>query len=458
MPNECENSSNSYAFRQTIVQTIQQIERQNMNSILSDKTYRLYIEVIIISIAILLAFTSSLLLQEPIKFNNGLGWDGEKYHQIATQMLNNQEISSKAPFVYRVGTPWLSVELFGADLKNSFVQLNTIFALFLPFFVYYFIKSKFINSGLATLAALIYIGFWHSPLNFLNFYPYYVDPAALFFLFLGIIISTGNLDLKYKVILLTLTSGLGTIFREIAAIPAIVFYLNYIIHQADIKSNFAELFSKATFAKLFANDSLIRLIPTIISAIVYFTIVLNVTPTNSYKFWNAALDVFYNKSLVNYLHSLLIAYGPIVFIAFFNLKSLATLLRANKIEALYLYIFLILALIGGADTERIAFFGAPIVFFFLAKLVELDEVKNLTYFSVLVATMIISMRLFLALPTDVSDVHTYPIITQFSLDFSYLDLYASHADNKVKLVSFLEYCGIFLLLYYSRKIKKIRVD
>jgi len=153
-----------------------------------------------------------------------------------------------------------------------------------------------------------------------------------------------------------------------------------------------------------------------------------------------------------------VAYGPIIFIALFNLKNLVSLLKTHKLEAIYFYLFLALALVGGVDTERISFFGAPIIFFFLAKLLELDKVKSLAYYSVLVITMLLSMRLFLALPVDVNDLHTYPIITQFSLDFSYLDLYASHADNKVRLVSFAEYILIFILLYFSRKINKIRID
>lgn len=427
-------------------------------SIINEKNYRLYIELIIITITVLLAYTSSLLLQEPIKFNNGLGWDGEKYHQIATQVLNNQPISTKAPFVTRIGTPWLAVKLFGADLKYSFVRLNTFFSLILPFLVYFYLRKRPINTGLATLSAVVYAAFWHSPVNFFIFYPYYVDPAALFFLFIGLIISTSQLSQKNKTIYLAFTCGIGILFREIAAIPAFVYFLDYLLYHSGIKFNIKEIFSKSTLLKLLSNDSRLRLTPGVVAAIVYVIISLNVTATNSHKFWNSALDVFYNKSLVNYLHSLLIAYGPIVFIVFFNIKNFRSILATYKMEALYLYVFLILALIGGADTERIAFFGAPVVFFFIAKLVELDEVKSFTYFSVIVVSSLLSMRIFLALPTDVSDVHTYPIITQFSLDFSYLDLYASHGDNKVRLVSFVEYVGIFVLLYFSRKVKKIRVS
>jgi len=429
-----------------------------MKSILDDKTFRLYIEVIIITISILLAYTSSLLLQEPIVYNNGFGWDGEKYHQIAYQIQNNQTIATKAPFVYRVGTPWLAVKLFGGDLKLSFIRVNTFFALLLPFFVYYFLKKKGINSGLATLGALIYLSFWHSPINFFLYYPYYVDPAALFFLFFGILISTSQMDRNKKAIYLTITCGVGTLFREIAAIPAFVFFLDYIFNLSTIKFNYKYIFSKEIINKLFCKMSLISALPFLISFAVYLIIFFNVTTTNSHKFWNSAFDLFYNKSLVNYFHALIVAYGPIIFIALFNLKNLVSLLKTHKLEAIYFYLFLALALVGGVDTERISFFGAPIIFFFLAKLLELDKVKSLAYYSVLVITMLLSMRLFLALPVDVNDLHTYPIITQFSLDFSYLDLYASHADNKVRLVSFAEYILIFILLYFSRKINKIRID
>ena len=54
-----------------------------------------------------LVVTLSLILQPPISYNGGLGWDGAQYTQLAAQ-CGREAMHAYEPFAYRVGAPCLA--------------------------------------------------------------------------------------------------------------------------------------------------------------------------------------------------------------------------------------------------------------------------------------------------------------------------------------------------------------
>lgn len=71
----------------------------------------LFAELICVSIIFLTVTFLSSAFQKPVTVNDGKGWDGVEYYQMAEQYMHNQRIQAPGPWCYRVGTPFL-VALF----------------------------------------------------------------------------------------------------------------------------------------------------------------------------------------------------------------------------------------------------------------------------------------------------------------------------------------------------------
>lgn len=395
----------------------------------------LYISLLVIAV---LTFYISTILQQTISYNDGLGWDGVKYHKIAQDFQNSEIPTTLSPFVSRLGLPFLASQF--DDIFFGFTTINLLFY-FLNLMLLIYLLEQYSNKNiLIFFISLIYILQWHSGFRFLVFYPIMVDSAAIFFILISFLIILRVKSKIKKAISLTILVFIGAFFREIVIIPAIIFFFSQVKFNS-IRSIYKSI-----------PKQLIYYLPFLFFIISQVLIFLYINPTNNHKFYNVAIGNFYTKSFVNWLHAWLVAFGPILFILFLNHKNSLEFLSKHKEVSIYLIVILIFSFIGGSDTERIAFWSFPVVLLLIVNSIEnmkLNKWRKLAMLLIIIG-QIIAMRLFMVIPDyDGSIISSSKFILFTPLfDDNYLNLFASYSDIKSSIISFSQYLFFYVLVYF----------
>lgn len=384
-------------------------------------------------------------VQPEISYNDGLGWDGVNYHRIATQIANDEQISTKAPFVYRIGVPFLVAKLYPDNIKSGFLYLNWIFTI-LNSILLALLLARFINrKWVIYLLVFFYITQWHGFLRFGSFYPVQVDPLAISLILASLLVLLKRGITLLDIILLSVITLLGTFVREILVLPAVLLMM---------KAYFYNKLSPKPLAELVEVNKLLLILPLILFLAIYAIVRLSVEPTNSHKFYNAAADMLYTKSLFRFIHSWIIAYGAILILPALFYKQTWTYLKQHRIMATYLAIIIVFSFIGGADTERIAYWGFPIVFILAGRV--LDEIElskpNLNFLYALLVIQIIAQRIFNIIPDYPNKCEgTKVLLTPIGNCFPYLNLFPAHSELIPAIIGFAEWTIVIAVLWWWKR-------
>lgn len=383
-------------------------------------------------------------VQPEISYNDGLGWDGVNYHQMAEQIVKDEQISTKAPFVYRIGVPYLVAKIYPENIKSGFLYLNWLFtilnSILLALLLARFIKRKWV----IYLLVFFYITQWHGFLRFGSFYPVQVDPLAISLILTSLLVILKKGITFFDIIVLSIITFLGTFVREILVIPSLL-----IMAKAYFYSKSSKTFEVATF---------ITNVPFILFMGIYISIRLSVEPTSSHKFYNAAADMLYTKSLFRFFHSWIVAYGAILILPALFYKQTWTYLKQHKIMETYLAIIIVFSYIGGADTGRIAYWGFPVVFILAGKI--LDEIDmsraNMNFLYALLIIQIIAQRMFNIIPDYPSKCEgTTVLLTPIGNCFPYLNLFPAHSELIPAIIGFAEWSVVIAVLWlWKRRVFK----
>lgn len=390
----------------------------------------------------------SHLLQPEISFNNGLGWDGVNYHQMAEQIANGEQVSTKAPFVSRVGLPYLVAKVYPDNIKSGFLYLNWFFSI-LNSILLALLLARFINrKWVIYLLVFMYITQWHGYHRFGTFYPVQVDPLAISLILASLLVLLKRGITSLDIILLSVITLLGTFVREIVVIPSVL-----IIAKAYFYFKKSKV-TEALEVNLIQVNKYLLTLPLLIFLIVYAIVALSVEPTNSHKFYNAAADMLYTKSLFRFFHSWIVAYGAVIILpALFYIQTI-DYLKQHKIMATYLAIIIVFSYVGGADTERIAYWGFPVVFILAAKVLDTIELtkanKNFLYGLLLI--QVVSQRLFSIIPDYPSDCNsTTVLLTPIGNCFPYLNLFPAHSELIPAVIGFAEWGTVIVVLWWWKR-------
>lgn len=390
----------------------------------------------------------SHLLQPEISYNNGLGWDGLNYHQMAEQIANGEQISTKAPFVSRVGLPYLVAKVYPDNIKSGFLYLNWFFSV-LNSILLALLLARFINrKWVIYLLVFLYITQWHGYHRFGSFYPVQVDPLAISLILASLLVLLKRGITSLDIILLSVITLLGTFVREIVVIPSVL-----IIAKAYFYFKKSKV-TEALEVNLIQVNKYLLTLPLLIFLIVYAIVALSVEPTNSHKFYNAAADMLYTKSLFRFFHSWIVAYGAVIILpALFYIQTI-DYLKQHKIMATYLAIIIVFSYVGGADTERIAYWGFPVVFILAAKVLDTIELtkanKNFLYGLLLI--QVVSQRLFSIIPDYPSDCNsTTVLLTPIGNCFPYLNLFPAHSELIPAVIGFAEWGTVIVVLWWWKR-------
>jgi hypothetical protein len=455
-----------------------------------------------ISLLILAAIVFSGLYQKQITFQNGRCWDGLEYCKMAEQIVNNQPISARAPFVYRIGTSFLAAKLFPYDLNYGFKFINICAGVVGIYLLWFWLTLFIQNKAVRSLLSASYIFYWQAPLRFSFYFPFHADSIALMFLFAGLILLKYIIDAYSikKLIFFTGITFIGVFFREICLIPALILILIKIYPVQTLKSNptqtlpAREGFKKKsnptqtlptredfkTGIKTFFNNFFSSLSPFgegfklssefVMSSVYIVPLFLGITgiiithflgsQDNNYSFFKSAVFWIYKKAVFQYFHAWFLSIGSIFTVVLYYFSENIEFMKKNKYIFIHLLIMIFISFAGGSDTERMIIWSVPVIYVLIGNIVS----KHKNVFNspiiliIIILTQLISIRAFLLIP-DYPDNDSFqiPFLTPISNHFPLFNLWTIHGDEKILLISFTEYVtlALFLSYYFWGKDKNI---
>ena len=312
----------------------------------------------------LVAFVSSFSalvywhLQPQIIAGEGKGWDGLSYYEMYNSFAGSPHSTNVLyPFCKRIGLPYLAASL-PIDPTQSFLYINLTLG-FLSILITYLalrVRFTFAISFITILPLVFYIS---SPIRFPNFYPYTVDPPAIF------LYSTTLLALVHRKYWLSLVLLIiSVVFRESGMYFAIILIASL-------------YFTKEIKTKIMIFQTLLTVSAALILSLTYFgecsgnqlKVVLASALMASGSFL-AFLKIFAALSLT---------LAPFVLVnQKFSLQKIGDL---NLVAFSFLLLSTAMGALGGSDTTRIFYVSFPLYAFFLANLIKESAMSKVLFFA-----------------------------------------------------------------------------
>ena len=403
------------------------------------------LELVIVLLIFIVVNLASQYLQTPVSYQDGKGWDGVEYYNIAQAFRDGQLPNAAAPFVYRVGTPFLVSLFFKGDLLFGFKVLNIVANLLTVCLLLFWLRLYISNWTIRIFSMILFMIQWHGPIRFVYYYSAITDPWAFVWLLAGLIgihrfSSYPSLKIAFSV---GFVAFVGTFFREFILLVPIAFL--FATNPIELNTN-----NIPTIAR---TPPMAAFIPIIFGiASLQITHLIASSQSNSY-FFKAALNFAYEKPMLAYLHALFITYGPIIIVPALNWRRVAGFLLRHQFMLIYLMGILVLAWIGGSDTERILNWASPIVYVLIGR--SMADCANLLRglpLAIIILFQSISQRLFWTIPDYPNDyITSLPFLTIMSGKLQYLDLYSFHGRRLIEAISLLEYLLLSVLLLWWLK-------
>ena len=430
------------------------------------------LELVIVLAVFLLVNIASQVFQLHITYNNGQSFDGVFYYRVAYQFSKGMKPSSEAPFVYRLGTPFLVSVFFKNELLFGFKPVNIAANLLSTILLLIWFRLHLSDWRIRTLLVVLFITQWHGPVRFTYYDPAFTDPWLFVFLLVGLIgiekirvlvKDPENQQVKASLIyagLLALVSFIGVLFREVVLIiPLALFFV------ANPLPRLQEITSPLTKKQIikFIKGPYYPAIVAVVAGIAGIFLVRSIaTQYNDYSFVKTAFDWAYDKPVLTYIHAYFVTYGLLIVIPLFFWRRTVNFLWNNQYMLVYLAGFMLFGWIGGSDTERFLYWAMPVVYVLIG--IEIEENRSIFNSPWLIlflsASTICSQRMFWTVADYPNTFKTpFPILSILSNKFQYLDLWSFFAERSVQAISLLEYLLLSaLLLWWLNRRAQPRVE
>jgi hypothetical protein len=395
------------------------------------------LEVVLILFAFFVINVACQVFQSPTTYNNGLGWDGVSYFQVAKQIASGLSPDADAPFVYRVGTPFL-VSFFGeGSLLLGFKVVNIIGNFFLVIFLIMWFRYFIDTWQIRVVLVILFMTHWLSPIRYIYFYPTYSDTWATLMLLLGLLSikrfqSHNN---SFCLFVVALVSFVGVFFREIMLVIPVAF-----------------LFLDKLTPQVLGGRKLtiyLKFLPLLSGIVGLWIVRVLAHQSNDYSFIQTTLYYAYNKPFLIYLQAYFIIYGLLIIIPLYFFRQSMGFLSENRFLFVYLIIFVFLAWIGGTDTERVLLWASPVIYLLIGIAVQKNIIilSSPFFYLPLIPAQILTHRLFWILPDYPNNfIAPFPFLTILGNEFQFIDLFSLNGSLKIQIVVFAEYIALSSLM------------
>lgn len=399
----------------------------------------------IVAFIALCVMLAMLAFQDRMTVLEGIGWDIESYVAIVRQFDAGEQLHHAAPFVYRFGTGFLASLIPIRDIFVRYLIIDIAANLITIASFIWWLRVQGVSPFGAVGACALLLLTWHSPIRSV-FYASQTPDA----LFLTVVVLSLCLMHKLRssqdpkaadLILFSALIMAGTCVRETTLLlgSAALF-----IH------NPVKLHTESKYLA-FQSPRAWQFVPFLVGLSTFVIIRLQIEQNNDYDFANAALMWLYNKPFVMYLQGLLLSFGPVLLLLVFFWSTTRKLLAGQQHLSYLLFLFFAAAWFGGTDTERIAYWAAPIVYMLLIRIVTANsEMKDLLVAGLLIVGQLLVMRVVWTTPDMIEpNAFRLPILAVQGSDVQHPHLRAWHNDRMITVMSALQLAAYSVVLWLA---------
>ncbi len=385
----------------------------------------------VLSIFILMNIVNSIT-QKATTNNNGQGWDGVYYYQLAQQISEHKRPEAPSPLVFRVGTSFLAAMADAHNLVRGFFIVNFIASLLIVVLLSLWLGCWIKDWKIRLLVSLIFQTNWICPVRFVWFYPVLTDYWPIVFILASLILAAKGRDLLKTSMGVALLSALGILFREFVFVVP----LSYLFVGWRLNSPWKSLWT----------NFFLKILPLSVSVLIWYILRHSVSiVSDSYGFAKEAMICFSEpENLPMWFLSFLSVYGPALSAILVAPKTVFNFFKENLNLLAMLGAVLILSRLGGYDYERFMIWASPIVYLIIG--VALDSKPKIFSFRwaiiVLLALQAFSQRLFWTIPADGGG-DTPCFLAHLGNDASYLSLYSWYESSGMVHQRIIEYLSVF---------------
>jgi len=407
-------------------------------------------EIAIVIVLFALTNLVSAFRQKPFTYDSGLAWERD-YYLVAADFVSHAPISAQAPFVYRLGTPFIVSRISPRDLIQGFKILNITASFAATILLLFWLGGFVPDWRLRVLLVTLFLIQWDAPPRMVYQRPVHCDTMYFVFVLLGLLAIY-----RYKerpslrwLGCLAVLSFVGALFREIVMIVPVCFLG---IHQPFFMSGPPG----ARWLKV-KMPPLRHWLPLLAGASGFLLAHSRAHSTDDYTFLGTILEFFYTKPAIGYLQAWFLAYGPVLFIVIYDWRNVRAYLAENQHFLLFLATGAWLGYFGGTDTERLLYWSMPCVYVLLGRAIEQRRVA-LARWPVALAFILgqaMTTRVLWTTPDYPTDYkHTFPVLQQFGSNVQFLDLFSWDGYHPKELLSIAQF-AIFgtVILCVMRRIE-----
>jgi hypothetical protein len=329
-------------------------------------------------------------------------WDSDEYYWMTYYMATHQPIQAEAPYVYRLLTPWLASFFAPYYIARAypFYVINVTAALSSSMLLIVWLRRFVGSATVRILMAAMFIAAWHGPARFVYYYPMYVDPLLFPCLLGGMLLierfrrqpSIANLAA------ITIVCFVGTLCRETMAMVPVSFLFVDGAWGRDRSLGR----SRRPIGRWLM---LLAPLAASASALIFARLVAHPVKVQ-YSTLGAAITQLRTKPIYTWLLAWFTTFGPALSILAFRPRQSTALLRDRPYLAVYLILCGIGAFIGGTDTERLLFWGMPVVYLLIARALSANRAvfSSVPLAGMLTVAQVVSERLLWSIPNPGTNV------------------------------------------------------
>lgn len=393
---------------------------------------------------------ASALTQEP---TSSVTWDAVQYYQVSSQLAAGEVATAEAPYVYRLGVPWLVAQFWPADPARGFFLINVGCGLVVAALLSLWLRCGVERRSVRLALVALFAAAWHGPIRYVHFNGGYVDPPFLLFVLLALLVTQGmrNQAQPGPVAALTALVGVGAFVREtMLLLPASALLAGNPI-QAPIRVG--DTFKRVRW---------MLLVPIAAGAAVIAVTHAVVVADTTRSFFAAAWQ-WIRKPPTSYLLAWFTAYGPVLALLAYDWRQAAADLRERQHLAGLMLLCAVLAYFGGSDTERFVFWAMPVVYLLLGRAFERQRLLfgSWPLCAGLVIAQAISARIFWTIPDPRREglplgehsglvERLYSVVDRvLVIDHFHWNLWSSFGSQPFRLVRLALYLGVTALLVWG---------
>ncbi len=411
--------------------------------------------------------------------NNVNGYDGMFYVNMGQQLVQGEPVTGPIPWIYRVGTPFLAALLtpITRDLLVSFKWVNVGASLLTTVLLWLYLRRHVDKVYARLVVMFLYLTQWHAPVRFAYFYPTSIDFWLMVFVLAALLLSDEirggrtaktprtpredkereektRAELNHRdtesaekievestreqfvlIGLLSVVIFVGVLFREVVAVFGVtaLFIHNPIVFATN-----------PTFIQRLKLPHPLYFLPLVGAAagVLVSHALVTVNQTGyPYTFDGTVYLWLYDKRLMPYLLAWFVAFGPMLVLVLYNWRRSMAWLAQRQDVVVFVLALVVLAWVGGTDTERFLYWGMPIFYVLLGKALDDHAAwlrKSPLLLGVLFGTQMLSQRFLLPTPdfNTIAQPQIFPLLTVLGADVEFEHLHTFYSTLNWQSLSF----------------------